>query len=83
MANPRWMLVVFGIVSVLIGLLWVALPSIPWLGRLRGDIRIEGESGSFYFPLPTVCADRRTSIGHMGHPVVTSLMNLSRRVDLI
>jgi len=26
---------------------------VPWLGRLPGDIRIEGKNGSFYFPLAT------------------------------
>jgi hypothetical protein len=24
-----------------IGLIWIVAPSIPWLGRLPGDIRIE------------------------------------------
>ena len=28
-------------------------PSIPWLGRLPGDIRIERENFHFYFPLVT------------------------------
>jgi len=45
-------LIVIGIVIVAAGLLW------PWLsrlglGRLTGDIRIETESGGFYFPIVT------------------------------
>jgi hypothetical protein len=45
-------LIVIGIALVLLGLAW------PWvaklgLGRLPGDIRIEGENGGFYFPIVT------------------------------
>ena len=45
-------LIVIGAVLVLAGLAW------PWLsrlglGRLPGDIRIESESGGFYFPIVT------------------------------
>ena len=45
-------LIVIGIALVLIGVAW------PWmaklgLGRLPGDIRIEGEHGGFYFPIAT------------------------------
>jgi hypothetical protein len=45
-------LIAIGIALVLIGLAW------PWiarlgLGRLPGDIRIEGEHGGFYFPIVT------------------------------
>jgi len=45
-------LIVLGLVLVAAGLAW------PWisklgLGRLPGDIRIEGEGGGFYFPIVT------------------------------
>ena len=45
-------LIVIGAVLVVAGLAW------PWLsrlglGRLPGDIRIETESGGFYFPIVT------------------------------
>jgi hypothetical protein len=45
-------LIIIGLVIAAVGLLW------PWLsklglGRLPGDIRIETESGGFYFPLMT------------------------------
>lgn len=45
-------LVIGGIVLILIGggVYLAAKFGIP-LGRLPGDIRIEGENGSFYFPL--------------------------------
>jgi hypothetical protein len=36
-----------------VGLVWILAPSIPWLGRLPGDIRIERENIRCYFPLAT------------------------------
>jgi DUF2905 family protein len=45
-------LIIIGLAVVAAGLLW------PWisklgLGRLPGDIRMESESGGFYFPIVT------------------------------
>jgi hypothetical protein len=45
-------LIILGLLIAAVGLAW------PWitklgLGRLPGDIRIEGEHGSFYFPIVT------------------------------
>ena len=45
-------LIVIGIAILALGIAW------PWisklgLGRLPGDIRIETESGGFYFPIVT------------------------------
>ena len=45
-------LIILGLAFLGIGIAW------PWisklgLGRLPGDIRIETESGGFYFPLTT------------------------------
>lgn len=45
-------LIILGVLLVAMGLAW------PWLsklglGRLPGDIRIETESGGFYFPIVT------------------------------
>ena len=47
-------LMLFGIILFLIGggMYLASKFGIP-LGRLPGDIRIEGENGSFYFPLTT------------------------------
>lgn len=36
-----------------VGLLWLLAPSIPWLGRLPGDVVIERKNFRFYFPLTT------------------------------
>ncbi len=51
--NLGWVLVVLGLVVAAVGLLWILAPSIPWLGRLPGDIRIERENLRIYFPLAT------------------------------
>jgi hypothetical protein len=48
----RW-LVVAGVLLVIVGALLWALPSVPWLGRLPGDIRIEREGFRLYFPIAT------------------------------
>ena len=45
-------LIVLGLAIVVIGLLWPYLGRLG-LGRLPGDIVIERESGTFYFPLVT------------------------------
>jgi hypothetical protein len=52
MSVMQRVLIGVGAVIVIVGLLW------PWLsrlglGRLPGDIRIETESGFFYFPITT------------------------------
>jgi hypothetical protein len=52
-AGFGWLLLVLGLILAGVGLLWILAPSIPWLGRLPGDIRIERESFRFYFPLVT------------------------------
>ncbi len=48
-----WVLVILGLVIAGVGLVWILAPSIPWLGRLPGDMRIERENFRFYFPLAT------------------------------
>jgi hypothetical protein len=45
-------LIILGLVLVAAGLLWPVIGKLG-LGRLPGDIRIEGENYSFYFPLMT------------------------------
>jgi hypothetical protein len=51
--HPGWMLLILGLVIAGLGLIWILVPSIPWLGRLPGDFRIETENTRFYFPLAT------------------------------
>jgi hypothetical protein len=48
-----WTLLVLGLVMAGFGVVWILAPSIPWLGRLPGDIRIGGGHFRFYFPLMT------------------------------
>jgi len=54
MPAPAKILVLAGIALVALGLLWwLGGRWLGWLGRLPGDIRIEGEKGGFYFPVTT------------------------------
>ena len=53
MSNIGWTLVIAGLAIAAVGLFFVFGPSVPWLGRLPGDIRIEGEHTRFYFPITT------------------------------
>jgi hypothetical protein len=48
-----WGLVVLGLVLAALGFVWAVGPAAPWLrlGRLPGDIVIEGEHTRFYFPI--------------------------------
>jgi hypothetical protein len=53
MHHPAWALIVIGVLIALIGLAWLLAPSIPWLGKLPGDIVIERPNFKFYFPVTT------------------------------
>ena len=53
MRHPGLTLIVIGLLIAGIGVVWFISPSIPWLGKLPGDIRIEREDFRFYFPLTT------------------------------
>lgn len=46
-------LIVVGLLMVLLGVILVFLPKIPFLGRLPGDICIKKEGFVFYFPITT------------------------------
>jgi hypothetical protein len=48
-----WTLIIAGLAIAAVGLFFVGGPSIPWLGRLPGDIRVEGEHTRVYFPITT------------------------------
>ncbi len=52
-AGFGWVLLVLGLVIAGVGLVSILAPSIPWLGRLPGDIRVETGNFTFYFPLVT------------------------------
>ncbi len=53
MHHPGWVLVIIGALLAGVGIVWLLSPSIPWLGRLPGDILVEREHFRFYFPLAT------------------------------
>lgn len=46
-------MVIAGIVFVIVGLVLTHAKSLPWLGRLPGDIVIRKGNYTFYFPLAT------------------------------
>jgi hypothetical protein len=52
---PR-ILVIAGLIFVALGVLLYASPSIPLLGRLPGDIRIERPGLRIYLPITTCLA---------------------------
>jgi hypothetical protein len=46
-------LIFFGILLIILGLIFLFIDKIPLLGKLPGDIRIEKKNFVFYFPLTT------------------------------
>ncbi len=53
MSHPAWLLIIVGLLTVGIGVVWLLGPSIPWLGKLPGDIAVDRGNFHFYFPLAT------------------------------
>jgi hypothetical protein len=53
MSHPAWILIVVGLLLAAVGAVWLLLPSLPWLGRLPGDIQIKTNHTSFFFPTTT------------------------------
>lgn len=49
-------LIFFGVLLIAVGAVALASGKVPWLGRLPGDIKIEKENFTFYFPLATSLA---------------------------
>ena len=46
-------LVAFGLLIALVGVVVVLVGRVPWIGRLPGDIHIQRGNWTFYFPLAT------------------------------
>jgi hypothetical protein len=46
-------LIIVGVVIVLLGVILLWLPKIPFLGKLPGDVLVKRENFTFYFPLAT------------------------------
>ena len=51
--NFGWVILALGLVIAGVGVVWILAPSIPWLGQLPGDVRIESKNFRLYFPLTT------------------------------
>jgi len=64
------LLILWGVVLILVGLLLTVMPQIPFMGRLPGDIVIKRENFQFYFPIVTCIV---ISL------ILTFLLNLFRR----
>ena len=47
------MLVVMGGLIAALGAVFLLLDKFPFLGKLPGDIHVEGKNGSFHFPVVT------------------------------
>jgi len=46
-------LILFGVVLVVVGVVFLFADKVPWLGKLPGDIHIKKDNFSFYFPFTT------------------------------
>jgi len=53
MAGLGKSLIIFGIIIIVIGIIFTFAGKIPWLGRLPGDIHIKRDNFTFYFPMAT------------------------------
>jgi hypothetical protein len=53
MPNPGRLLIILGLTLAATGLLLTFAGRIPFIGKLPGDLRIERENFTFYFPLGT------------------------------
>jgi hypothetical protein len=53
--NPQFgkLLIMVGVLLVVVGIVVLFRPNIPWLGRLPGDIVIERGNTRIYFPVVT------------------------------
>jgi hypothetical protein len=47
------LLIGFGLLIALVGLVLLMAGRVPWLGRLPGDIHVQRGQWTFYFPLAT------------------------------
>lgn len=47
------LLVLAGAFAIVLGVVLLLAPRVPWLGRLPGDILIRRDSFTFYFPVVT------------------------------
>ncbi|MFZ2089680.1 MAG: DUF2905 domain-containing protein [Desulfobaccales bacterium] len=53
MSDLGKMLILLGVIMALVGVVLLAAPKIPWLGKLPGDFTYKSDRFTFYFPLAT------------------------------
>lgn len=53
MADLARLLILFGAITLILGVILLAGPKIPFLGRLPGDILIQREGATVFIPLAT------------------------------
>lgn len=53
MSSVSKALTIVGIVMVVAGVLFLLGEKLPFVGKLPGDIKFEGERWTFYFPIAT------------------------------
>jgi len=53
MRDVATILIVFGLLIALAGVVLLLVGRVPWIGRLPGDIHIQRGNFTFYFPLAT------------------------------
>jgi hypothetical protein len=53
MSDVGRFLILLGLAAIVVGAALTFLPRIPWLGKLPGDIVVQRERFTFYFPLAT------------------------------
>ena len=53
MAELGRFLIAAGVILLIVGVVFLLAPKIPWLGHLPGDISYKRGNFSFYFPLGT------------------------------
>ncbi len=53
MADLARLLILFGAITLILGVILLAGPKIPFLGRLPGDILIQREETTVFIPLAT------------------------------
>lgn len=53
MSDLGKLLIVFGLLIALTGVVLLLVGRVPWIGRLPGDIYVQRGNWTFYFPLAT------------------------------
>jgi Protein of unknown function (DUF2905) len=47
------LLIAFGVVAILVGVVMLFAGRLPWIGRLPGDVVVRRGPATFYFPIAT------------------------------